>query len=171
MSEIREIVTKAVVAKGKKLFRINELVPLIETAEKILGCWIVNNEITTELLENKVKINGSFEINIWYATKNNETTNIARAIANYEDTIRLREIVCDTISNNTEVVTCFTQQPNCTNACINDGEVAIEILFEILAEVIGETKMMVTVFGCHETNEMFDDFENEINENFLNEDS
>ena len=68
-------------------------------------------------------------------------------------------------------MTCFTQQPNCTNACINDGEVAIEILFEILAEVIGETKMMVTVFGCHETNEMFDDFENEINENFLNEDS
>ena len=67
MSEIREIVTKAVVAKGKKLFRINELVPLTETAEKILGCWIVNNEITTELLENKVKINGSFEINIWYA--------------------------------------------------------------------------------------------------------
>lgn len=169
MSEIREIVTKAVVAKGKKLFRINELVPLTETAEKILGCWIVNNEIKTELLEDKVKVNGSFEINIWYSTLNNETTNIARAIANYEDTIRVREVVCETLGNDKEIVACFTKQPNCTNACIKDGEFEIEVLFEILTEVIGETKMMVTVFGCHETNEMFDDFENEINENFLNE--
>ena len=147
MSEIREIVTKAVTAKGKKLFRINEKVPLSETAEKILGCWIVNNDINTELLDDKVKINGNFEINIWYSTPNNETTNIARTITNYEDTIKVREIVCDTIGKNKEVVACFVKQPNCTNACINDCTIEIEVLFEIVTEVIGETKMMVTVFG------------------------
>ena len=47
---------------------------------------------------------------------------------------------------------------------MENREIKIDVDFEILAEVIGETKMMVTVFGNHETDEMFDDFENEINE-------
>ena len=40
-----------------------------------------------------------------------------------------------------------------------------------VVEVIGETKMMVTVFNCNENIDIdpIDDFENEINEDFLND--
>ena len=171
MSEIREIVTRAVISKGRKIFRIKENIPLNEQAEKILGCWIVNNGIETELNDGKVKVCGNFEIDIWYSTPNNERTNIAKISTRYEDTIRVRQIICDPISNDTEVVTQFIQQPSCTNACINNDTVEVEVLFEILSEVIGETKIMVNVFTCQETNDFIDDFENEINENFINEDS
>ena len=39
----------------------------------------------------------------------------------------------------------------------------------MLAEIIGETKMIISVFSCDEVKDDFiDDFENEINEDFLN---
>ena len=39
----------------------------------------------------------------------------------------------------------------------------------MIAEIIGETKMIVTVFSKDEIKEDFtEDFENEINEDFLN---
>ena len=44
MSEIREIVTKAVIAKGRKIFRLKQVIPLENDIDKILGCWILNHE-------------------------------------------------------------------------------------------------------------------------------
>ena len=44
MSEIREIVTRAVVGKGKKLFRLKQLVTPSNEAFSVLGCWIINHE-------------------------------------------------------------------------------------------------------------------------------
>ncbi|MBR2891441.1 MAG: outer spore coat protein CotE [Bacilli bacterium] len=169
MSEIREIVTRAVVCKGKKTIRINTTVPLTDTANKILGCFVTANQISTELLNEKVKVNGNFEINIWYLTENSNTTNVTKSSLTYEDTIKVRKIICDVIGNNLSVVTSLLQEPTCMNAEICNDGIKVEVLLEVLAEVIGETKMMVTTFACQETNDAFDDFENEINEDFLNE--
>ncbi len=171
MSEIREIVTRAVVAKGKKLVRIKTSIPTNEKIEKILGCWVTTTEITTELLDHKVQINGSFDTNIWYETENNKSTNLAKSTTSYEDIIKVRDISCNLVGTDLEVVTCLLQQPTCTNACITENGIEVEVLFEMLAEVIGETKILVTAFACQETNDTFDDFENEINEDFLNEES
>ena len=43
MSEIREIVTKAVIAKGRKCFRINQTIPVSDDAGNVLGCWVINH--------------------------------------------------------------------------------------------------------------------------------
>ena len=51
---------------------------------------------------------------------------------------------------------------------LTENGIEIEVVFEVLVEVIGETKMMVTVFNnCNEPYEVIDDFESEINENFI----
>ena len=171
MSEIREIVTRAVVSKGKKVIRLNAIVPIEESVDKILGCYVTNNEVNVVLNDNKVMVTGSFEINVWYLNNNSVTTNVTKTNLSYEETIKVRQIICDTIGNNLEVVTCILQEPTCTNAEICSDGIKVDVLLEILAEVIGETKMMVTTFACQETNNAFDDFENEINEDFLNEES
>ena len=44
MNEIREIVTRAVVAKGKKVFNLVEKINTFEKPYSILGCWIINHE-------------------------------------------------------------------------------------------------------------------------------
>lgn len=171
MNEVREIVTRAVVAKGKKIFRVCELVKPSNDAYSILGCWVINHEFEAELGEKKVDLNGNFEINIWYAYDNNSKTDIARSTVSYNGCIKVREIICDTIDTDCDVIARVLQQPTCTNAKITDQGIEVEVVFEVLVEVIGETKMMVTVFNCAETIDPIDDddFENEINEDFINE--
>ena len=82
MNGIREIVTKAVVGKGKKLIRLTDTLTPNNTPYSILGCWIINHQFEAELCDNVVNINGTYEINIWYAYDNNTRTDIARSTSN-----------------------------------------------------------------------------------------
>lgn len=169
MNEIREIVTKAVVGKGKKIIRLNDIVTPNHEAFSILGCWVINHEFEGNLLDgNKVGIVGNFEINIWFAFDNNTKTEVARKIVNYEETIKTRQIVKDVSNDTKDIIIRILQQPTCTNAKISDDGLEVEIIFEVIGEIIGETKMLVTVFQSNEIVEPADDdFENEINENFI----
>jgi len=168
MNEIREIVTKAVVGKGKKMIRIqNNIVPNNE-AYSILGCWIINHEFEASLDKDNVVINGSYEVNIWYAYDNNTVTDIAKANLDYTEIIKTRQIVNEVDHNSRDVIVRVIQQPTCTNASIDDNGICVDIIIELVAEVIGETKMIVTVFAPNDiTEEYEDDFENEINEDFI----
>lgn len=170
MNEVREIVTRAVIAKGRKIFRISEVVNPINDAYSVLGCWVINHEFEATLKEKKVDLDGQFEINIWYAYDNNTKTDIARATTHYDGTVKVREIICDNIGSHCDVIARVLQQPTCTNARITDDGIVVDVVFEVLVEVIGETKMMVTVFNNYNDTAIQDDnFENEINEDFLNE--
>jgi len=170
MNGIREIVTKAVVGKGKKIIRLTSLVTPSNEPFSVLGCWVINHEFEGSLIDgNKVGINGSFEINIWYAYDNNTKTEVARKIVTYEDVIKTRQIVSDVTNGTKDVIIRVLQQPTCTNAKIEENGIEVEIIFEVVGEIIGETKMLVTVFQNNEIVDSADDddFENEINENFI----
>jgi len=171
MNEIREIVTKAVVGKGKKIIRINDVVTPNNEAFSILGCWVINHEFEATLEDNKVELVGNFEANIWYAYDDNTKTDIAKQVIGYSEVIRVRQIVKEVNSSQKDVIVRILQQPTCTNARINNSTLELEIIFEVVAEVIGETKMMVTVFTPADCCEPIDDdFENEINEDFISAD-
>ena len=170
MNEIREIVTKAVVGKGKKLIRLRNTVAPENLAFSILGCWVINHEFEARLNDNVVEIDGTLEVNVWYSHDNNTKTDVAKQVLRYKENIRTRQLVKEISGDNRDVIVRVLQQPTCTNASIKDDEIEVEIVIEILAEVIGETKMMVTVFTNIETVDIVDDnFENEINENFIDE--
>lgn len=172
LSEVREIVTRAVVAKGKKIFRITDTISPVVDATSVLGCWIINHEFEANLNEKskKVELSGTFEIDVWYADDNNCHTEIARHTSTYNGTIKVREIICDNvISEHCDTVARIIQQPTCTNAKITDQGIEVDVVFEVIVEVIGETKMVITVFEQCDTLDACDDFENEINEDFLNE--
>ena len=64
MNEIREIVTKAVIAKGKKCIRLKSVVVPNNDTFSILGCWVINHGFTATLDQDCVVINGDFEINL-----------------------------------------------------------------------------------------------------------
>ena len=109
-----------------------------------------------------------------YFTLKDETSLVKcvmfKSYTNYLGNVRVREIICDNIGSQCDVIARVLQQPTCTNARITENGIEIEVVFEVLVEVIGETKMMVTVFNnCNECDNNIDDFENEINEDFLND--
>src|SRR5690554_62749 len=157
MNEIREIVTKAIVGKGKKIIRINDVVMPNHEAFSILGCWIINHEFEATLIDNKVEIAGNFEANIWYSYDDNTKTDIAKKIIGYSEVVKTRQIVKEVSSDTRDVIVRILQQPTCTNAKINNSGLELEIIFEVVAEVIGETKMMVTVFTSVDSVEAIED--------------
>ena len=85
MNEIREIVTKAVVGKGKKLIRLRNTVTPDNLAFSILGCWVINHEFEAGLKENVVEVDGTLEVNIWYAYDNNTKTDVAKLSVSYSN--------------------------------------------------------------------------------------
>lgn len=170
MNEIREIVTKAVVSKGKKVFNLTESIPTKENPYSILGCWIINHEFEATKVNNSVKLDGEFEVNIWYATNNNTKTDVLRQVITYKKEIETKQIVKDYLENSDDVLARIIQHPTCTNARIYDGAVEVDITFEIMAEIIGETKMKVTVFKENESwEEEIDTIDMDLNENFITE--
>ena len=165
---IREIVTKAIVGKGKKLIRIKNCVTTENAPYSILGCWIINHNFNATLDDDFVCINGSYEINIWYSYDNNKVTELSKEEFKYNEIIKTRQIINDIDRDSRDVIVRTLQQPTCVNACINENGVEIEVVLELLAEVIGEATMIVTVYPKEEIHEEYDDdFENEINENFI----
>lgn len=131
----------------------------------------VNLSITHEFeaLRNDdlVEINGIFEVNIWYSTEENMKTDVIREKVAYKKDIKVKRIVNEYLKNTDDVLVKILKHPTVTNAKIIDGEIKIDVDFEILAEVIGETKMQVTVFTPVTQEEDIDDLDIEVNEDFL----
>ena len=168
MNEIREIVTRAVVAKGKKVFNLVEKISTKEKPYSILGCWIINHEFEASKINEVIKLDGEFEVNIWFSTNNNTKTDIIRETISYKKEIVTKTVVKDYLENTDDILARIVQHPTVTNAKIMDGIVQVDITFEIIAEIIGETKMKVTVFKETENwEEEVDTLDMDINENFL----
>lgn len=169
MNEVREIVTKAVVAKGKKAMHLSHSINTTKHPYSVLGCWIINHEFEAILNSDVVDINGEFEVNIWYSSEENTKTDVLREKVIYKKDIKIKKIVHEYLKNSDDVLAKILKHPTVTNAKIIDDEIKLEIDFEILAEVIGETKMQVTVFSptINDTDDI-EDLDIEVNEDFLN---
>lgn len=171
MNEIREIVTKAVVAKGKKVINLNQKIITDIIPYSILGCWIINHEFDAKRKDDDVILNGSFEVNIWYSSRGNSKTDVLRSKINYSKPIKVVELVKEYLDeNNEDVVAKMLKHPTVTNAKILDDSLEIDITFDCLVEVIGETKMSVTVFKDEINDDiLIEDLDIDVNEDFIND--
>ena len=86
----------------------------------------------------------------------------------YHKDIKVKKIVNEYMKNSDDVLARILKHPTVTNARIINDEIKLDIDLEILAEVIGETKMQVTVFvPVNNVDEDIDDLDIEVNEDFL----
>lgn len=169
MNEVREIVTKAVVAKGKKVMHISHQLETTVHPYSILGCWIINHEFEAVKKNDLINIDGTFEVNIWYSTDENTKTDVLREKIPYFKDIKVKKIVSNYLKNTDDVLAKILRHPTVTGAKIDNDIINLEIEFEILAEVIGETKMQVTILTPLEVidEEDIEDLDIEVNEDFL----
>ena len=82
----REIVTKAVIAKGKKKYKNEYEITVDEEPTTVLGCWIINHDFSAHDDNGRVKINGSFDANVWYSYDNDTKTKVASKHITYDET-------------------------------------------------------------------------------------
>ncbi|WP_335871395.1 outer spore coat protein CotE [Bacillus sp. 2205SS5-2] len=146
MAEFREIITKAVVAKGRKFTQSHHTISPPHHPSSILGCWIINHEYEARKVGKKVEVCGSYDINVWYSYNDNSKTAVVTETVEYTDVIKLKYRDPDCLDDK-EVVATVLQQPNCVEAVIspNGNKIIVHVEREFLVEVIGETKICVHV--------------------------
>ena len=175
MSNYKEIITKAVIGKGKKYFKNKYSVTSDVLPSTILGCWIINNKFKGSVQGDDVLVNGSFDINIWYSYDNDTKTNVINKNIKYNEVIAVKTKL-DVDFNDSEIIVRALKQPTCGNVQINGNTIDFEIEKELGIEVVGDTKVKIMVEDDEDKWEVFDDeatddtmkeIDEEVNEDFL----
>ncbi|MCA1030153.1 outer spore coat protein CotE [Bacillus timonensis] len=160
MSEYREIITKAVVGKGRKFTQSTHTISPSHRPTSILGCWIINHQYDAKKCDNTVEVHGRYDINVWYSYSDNTKTEVVTETLTYTDVVKLKYKDDNFFGDDCDVIARVLQQPNCLECTIspNGNKVVVEVEREFLAEVIGETKVCVAVHpdGCYEDDKDWD---------------
>lgn len=165
MSNFKEIVTKAVVGKGRKASINDYSIKTDNTPSTILGCWIINHNFTGEKVDDSVKVVGSFDTNIWYSTENNTKTEVAKEKVTYEELIPIKK--SDDYDNQDEIIVRVIKQPSCTKAEIKDNNIEYTIEKTLAAELVGDTKIRVGIDDINEQDPLEEEISDEIKEDFI----
>lgn len=141
----KEIVTKAVIGKGKKVYTDKYTITPEINPTTVLGCWVINHNFKGYPNSGKIVIDGSFDVNIWYSFDGDTKTNVINKKINYSVSESVRTRSDSSITDDTEVIVRSLKQPTCSNASIADGNIEFTIDKELGIEIIGDTKAKILV--------------------------
>ncbi len=158
MANYKEIVTKAVVGKAKKTSTSHYELKPNERPDTVLGCWVINHSFRGKNNHGMVSIDGEFDVNVWYSYDNDTKTTVSTERFSYNDkmNIRLKDDV--PLTDSSEIIVRGLKQPTVTKVDVNDGIVILDIEKELGVEVVGNTKLKVSV------EDIEDDYEEIIDE-------
>ena len=168
----KEIVTKAVIGKGKKKYKDTYQVAVEQTPSTILGCWIINHNFQGKEINQKVAITGSFDANVWYSYDNDTKTTVVTKNITYtaEESLTVEQKGID----NKDIIIRSLKQPTCTSAKEDGKIINLEIEKELGIEIIGDTKVKISLVEEEEVWDNLDDKKtselDKINTNYINKD-
>ena len=139
MANYKEIVTKAVVAKGKKQFVSTDRV-VVDNPSTVLGCWVINHNFKGFKKGNDIVIEGSYDVNIWYSYDEDSKTDVLKKTNTYQEIVHMKEV--EDITGE-EIIVRSLKQPNCVKAEIDGEEIVYTIEKELGIELIGDVKVRI----------------------------
>lgn len=166
MSLYKEIVTKAIIGKGKKYFKDNYDISVDNTPSTILGCWVINHNFKGYKTNEKIGVSGSYDVNIWYSYDNDSKTTVVNKTISYDDLFNVKLKENSDLTNDTDIIVRTLKQPNCSGVNIDGNKIMFDIEKELGVEVVGETKMKIAI---EEDEEPWDDILDELNDKDLEE--
>ncbi len=179
MSNYREIVTKTVLGKGKKQFTNHYILTPEELPTTILGCWVINHKFEGIKEENKIRVKGTSDVNIWYSYDNNTKTLVSKQTITYDQLLNIAKKRESNINEKVEIIIESLKDPVCTKVEIKDGKIEYDIEKELGIEIVGDAKVRIAVdegedkwddiLDENEEQDIMKDIEKEVNENFINE--
>lgn len=164
MANTREIVTKAVIGKGKKTFTTTKKTKPENIPTTILGCWVINHNFSGVKTGNQIAITGSYDVNIWYSYDNDTKTNVLKEQNTYSEVVNVRpREESDTAIGNEDIIVRSLKQPSCTKVEIESDEIVYTIEKELGIELVGDVKVKI------QTNDEEDPWEEIVDEKELEE--
>ncbi|MBR6113066.1 MAG: outer spore coat protein CotE [Bacilli bacterium] len=157
MASYKEIVTKAIVGKGKKYFKNNYEIETEVVPTTILGCWVINHKFKGYKTGNSIGVDGSYDVNIWYSYDNDSKTSVINKTINYNDLFNVKVKENAEILDNTDIIVRTLKQPTCSKVDIKDGYVSFDIEKELGVELVGDTKVKIAIEEDEEPWEVLED--------------
>lgn len=164
MANYREIVTKAVIGKGKKTFVTTDAITPEIVPTTILGCWVINHNFKGYKTGNKISIDGSYDVNIWYSCLDDTKTEVVKKSTTYLESVVVPK-KDEANTTNEEVVIRSLKQPTCIRAEIINGKIEYTVEKELGIELVGDTKVKI---AYDEEEDPWDIIEDEETEQGLN---
>ena len=155
----REIVTKAIIGKGKKKYTNIYEIEVENTPSTVLGCWIINHNFKAHEEKDKIIIDGSFDANIWYSYDNDTKTMVVNKNITYKEEEKM--VVNDSDVGNRDIIIRSLKQPTCISAKNEGNKIKLEIEKELGIEIVGDTK--VKIASVDEEDDTWDELES-VNE-------
>ena len=142
----REILTKAIIAKGHKKFYETKLIETNQQISKILGCWIINHNFDIKRVDQNIFVNGSYEVYYWFGYDNNTKSKLVNETYYFEDEIpysyTLERILLD---DKSEIKSLEIIDPLCSKMEYDNTSISINVEREYKLDIIGETKIKIKV--------------------------
>ncbi len=130
-----------------------------------------------ESIDGKVKITGSFDVNIWYSFDNNTKTNVDARKINYTEIVSVHLNNDQVLTNDSEIIITSLKNPTVVDVSSTNNKINYEIEKCLGIEIIGDTKVRVQIMdNNYEDFDIIDDISNEeiddkvdheVNENYL----
>ena len=165
MSSYKEIVTKAVIGKGKKTFTTKNTKSVENSPSTILGCWVINHQFKGTKQNDSVIIDGSYDVNIWYSYDNDTKTEVLKEHNTYQEIVNVRRRE-DADSDQEEIIVRSLKQPNCVKVDIEGNKINFNVEKELGVEIVGETKMKIAI---EDEEDPWDEIDEEMDENISKE--
>jgi len=179
MAAFKEIVAKAVIGKGKKYFKNNYTIKTENMPTTVLGCWVINHKFKGYKTGDKIGVDGSYDINIWYSYDNDSKTTVVNEKIDYNDLFNVKIKESADLTGDTDIIVRTLRQPNCVRVNIEDnGEINFDVEKELGVEIVGETKMKISIEEDEEPwdeieddvdDKVLEEIDKEVNENFIRE--
>lgn len=175
----KEIVTKTVIGKGKKTFKNDYELTTDTDVDTVLGCWVINHKIHGKKDDEYIKINGSYDINIWYSYDNNTKTNVVSKKMFYEEKVRVKVRENGDLNDNSEIIIRSLKNPTCIDVSNKDKTIKYTISKELGIEIVGDAKIRIPVSNTEDDYDLIidedavnDEIDKSVNINYLdNKDS
>lgn len=162
MSNYREIVTKAVLGKGKKVFTHAHTIEAPKSPSNVLGCWVINHQFKGTKESNKIIINGSYDINIWYSYESDTKTDVVKETFNYKQDVNFREKE-DVDYTDASIIIRSLKDPACKEVNIDGNKINYKVEEELGIELIGDTKVKIQI------DDNMDDWEEIVDETAIDQ--
>lgn len=170
----KEIITKAIIGKGKKVFKNEYSVECEKDINTVLGCWVINHDLKGIKDGEYIKIVGSYDINIWYSYDNNTKTDVVSNKMFYEERVRVRIKENSEINDNTEIIIRSLKNPTCIDVSNSDKTIKYTISKELGIEILGDTKIKIPISVNEDDYDVIideeslsDEIDKSVNENYL----
>ena len=158
MASFKEIVTKAIIGKGKKFFKNSYTVDVDNDPTTVLGCWVINHKFKGYKSGDKIGVDGSFDINIWYSYDNDSKTAVINKKIEYNDLFNVKIRDNADLSGDTDIIVRSLKQPACSSVKLDGKTISFDIEKELGVEIVGEAKIKISVEDDEEPwDEIIDD--------------